>query len=494
MTAQGLAPSSPEARRALLATLLRRVAEGGVPRTASAAGHPLSAVQRRLWFFDQLEPGTWFYNVPATLAFDGPLDVPALERSLAEIVRCHETLRTTIASGSEEPRQIVAPAASFVLPVLDLTTVPERDRESEARRLASEETLRPFDLARGPLFRATLLRLSPERHVLFATAHHIVCDGLSVRVLLEELAVLYAAFAAGRASPVGELPLQYGAIARSERALLQGETLREQVAYWKANLRGAPPWIELPADRLRPARQTFRGDRQFGRLSAAATERLRSVGRVQGATLFMTLLAAYCTLLSRYSGATDIVVGTPVAGRNSPEMERMIGCFVNMLPLRCDLTGDPSFTELVRRVRDVALGAYRHEALPFDRLVEELNPARDPGRAPLFQTVLNMSSYSDAWTAPVPGLSVTLLDLQHEPSMVDLTLYAMERSDGLQLRAVYKADLFEAATIQQMLRRFERLVDAVNADPDGRISAIDLADSDERSALAGAFSADLDEG
>lgn len=493
MTVQGLAPLSPEARRALLGRLLRRVADRNVPPMAPTAGHPLSAVQRRLWFFDQLEPGTWFYNVPATLAFDGPLDVPALERSLAEIVRRHETLRTTIAAGGEEPRQIVAPALPFVLPVLDLTTVPERDRESEARRLASEETLRPFDLARGPLFRATLLRLSPVRHVLFATAHHIVCDGLSVRVLLEELAVLYAAFAAGRPSPVGELPLQYGAIARAERALLQGETLREQVAYWKANLRGAPPWIDLPTDRLRPVRQTFRGDRQFGHLAAAATDRLRSVGRMQGATLFMTLLAAYCTLLSRYSGATDLVVGSPVAGRNRPETERMIGCFVNMLPLRCDLTGDPSFTELVRRVRDAALGAYRHEALPFDRLVEELNPARDPGRAPVFQTVLNMSSYSDAWTAPVPALSVTLLDLQHEPSMVDLTLYATELSDGLQLRAVYKADLFEAATIQQMLRRFERLVDAVNADPDGRISAIDLADSDERRALAGAFSADLDD-
>ena len=493
MTARGLAELSPGARRALLASLLRRVAEGDAPQTAAFGAVPVSAVQRRLWFFDQLEPDTWFYNVPVTLALDGPLDVRALERSLAEIVRRHDTLRTTIVARLDEPRQVVAPVASFALPVVDLSGFSERERETEARRLASEETLRPFDLAGGPLFRSTLLRLSADRHVLLATAHHIVCDGLSVRVLLQELSVLYAAFTAGQTSPLEALTRQYADVARSEGALLQGDEMREQAAYWTETLRGAPAWIDLPADRLRPARQTFRGDRQFGAIAGRATERLKATGRAQGATLFMTLLAAYCTLLSRYSGATDIVVGSPVAGRHSAETERMIGCFVNMLPLRCDVSGDPPFAELVRRVRDVALGAFRHETLPFDTLVEALNPSRDPRRAPVFQVVLNMSSYSDAWTTPAPGLSVRLLDLQHEPSMVDLTLYATEVADGIQLRAVYKTDLFEQTTIQQMLRRFERLVDAVNADPEIRISAIDLADSDERSALAGAFSADLDE-
>jgi hypothetical protein len=481
---------TPEAKRARLAALLRQIAAGDEPRAQAPA---LSSVQKRLWFFDQLEPGTWFYNVPATLAFDGALDIAALERSLAEIVRRHETLRTTVVAGADEPRPVIAPPGSFTLPITDLAQVPVSEIDAEIARRTAEETLRPFDLARGPLFRASLLRVNAERNVLFATAHHIVCDGLSVKVLLGELSALYAAFSQGRPSPLDELSTQYSDVVSREAAHLGTDTVRQGIAYWSRALAGAPPWIDLPIDRPRPAAQTFRGAREFGRISAAATEGLRGFAKGSGATLFMTLLAAFYTLLFRYTDRTDIVVGTPVAGRGGADTDRMIGCFVNMLPLRCDLSGDPPFSELVRRVRDVALGAYRHETVPFDRLVEELKPVRDPGRAPVFQVVLNMGSYSDVWSVPTPGLNVHLLDLQHEPSMVDVTLYATELADGILLRAVYKEDLFEAATIQQLLRRFETLVSAAIDTPDTRISALPLAAADERSALAGAFSADLEE-
>lgn len=481
---------SPEAKRALLEALLRRAAGAGMSRDARL---PLSAVQKRLWFFDQLEPGAWYYNVPATLSFEGRLDAGALGRSLAEIVRRHDTLRTTVAAGPEAPRQVIAPAGAFSLPIVDISHLPEPDRDAEVLRLAGEETLRPFDLARGPLFRATLVKVSEERHVLFATAHHIVCDGMSVRVLLGELSSLYAAYVAGRPSPLPELPVQYAALAAQEDARLRSDAVQQDISFWMQTLAGAPPWIELPADRPRPPAQTFRGERQFGRISGDVADGLKAVGRAQGATLFMTLLAAYYTLLFRYTDQTDIVVGSPVAGRQAPETEQMIGCFVNMLPLRCDLSGDPEFSELVRRVREVALGAYAHEALPFDRLVEELKPARDPRRAPVFQVVLNMGSYSEFWSVPVPGLEVGLLDLQHEPSMVDLTLYATELADGILLRAVYKADLFDGATIHQMLRRFETLLAAAAKDPAARISTLPLAADAERTALAGAFSADLEE-
>lgn len=486
----GLAELPPEAKRALLGALLRQVADG---RSASVDGVPVSSVQRRLWFFDQLEPGTWFYNVPASLAIDGPLDVAALEESLAEVVRRHETLRTTIAAGPDGPRQVVAPAAAFTLGMVDLSGIAATAVDAEVQRLAADETLQPFDLASGPLFRAQLLRLSADRHVLFLTAHHIVCDGVSVKVLIGELAALYAARSGGRPSPLDELPMRYADVARREAAALRTGVLHEDLAYWRDTLAGAPPWLDLPADHPRPARQTFLGERQFGCIPGDVAEQLKALGRAQGATLFMTLLAAWYTLLYRYTSQTDLVVGAPVSGRGEAGTERMIGCFVNMLPLRCSLAGDPSFAELVRRVRDVAIGAYAHERVPFDRIVEELKPPRDARRAPVFQVVLNMGSYADVWSPPAPGLQVRLLDLQHEPSMVDVTLYATELADRVQLRLVYKRDLFDRASMRQMLDRFETLVRAAAASCETPISALPLAAADESRALAGAFSADLEE-
>jgi hypothetical protein len=504
MSQLGPAQLSPAMKRERLASLLRRVIENGTASAAPAAatqaaagartGLPLSAVQRRLWFFDQFEPGTWFYNIPVTVQFEGRLDVPALERSLAEIIGRHESLRTTIAAvGRDEPVQTVSATGAFSLPIVDLSALAPARWEDEGRRRSSQETRTPFDLARGPLIRATLLRFSAERHVLFVTSHHIVCDGTSVRVLLGELSALYAALAAGRPSPLEELPLQFADAIAHEHRMLAAPELGDAVDYWVRTLAGAKPALELPADRPRPARQTFEGGRMYRLLPEACAERLRGIARAQGATLFMTLLAAYATLLYRYTDQTDIVIGTPVAGRHAPGTDRMIGCFVNMLPLRCDVSGDPTFAEMVARVRDTALGAFRRQTLPFDKLVEELNPVRDASRAPVFQVILNMGNYSNLWPVDAPGLRVTLVDVQHEPSMVDLTLYATEVEDGIRLRAVYKSDLFDRATIEQFLQRFETLVEAASLAPDARVSSLPLVASDEANALAGAFSGDLDE-
>jgi hypothetical protein len=479
---------SLEQKRALLGRVLSRFASGaGAP-----ADYPLTPVQERLWFFDQLEPDTWYYNVPARLALDGPLSVGALERSLDEVVRRHDTLRTTIGLRGDQPRQVVAVQAPFSMAFIDLSAAP-LERQSALDRFASEETLRPFRLAQGPLFRATLVRLEAERHVLFVTAHHVVCDGLSVRILLGELSTLYAAYAAGESSPLPPLPVQYGVFAQRERLRLEGGAHGEDIAYWRETLAGAKPWIEVPADRPRPPTQAYRGARVYGTISGPTAARLREIGQAQGATPFMVLLALWAVLLFRYSQQEDLVLGSPVGGRHDPDTEAMIGCFVNMLPLRCDLSGDPSFLVLLGRVRDVALGAYRHQALPFDRLVEELRPVRDPRRAPVFQVVLNMGSYADAWTVPSPGLTVTLESPAHEPSMVDLTLYATDTLEGIQLRAVFKADLFDAVTIEQMLRRLERLADAAAADPSQSVSSLPMIETSERTLLASAFTADLEE-
>lgn len=495
MTREALSQLSPAAKRTLLASLLQRAVEGGAAsRPRGRAGLPLSAVQRRLWFFDQFEPGTWFYNIPVTVLFEGRLDVAALERSLAEIIRRHDALRTTIAAGADGPVQAVASPGAFRLPIVDLSSVDASQWDGELQQRSSAETLKPFDLAQGPLLRATLLRFTDQRHALFLTSHHIVCDGTSVRVLLGELSALYAAFASGRPSPLDELPLQFADAVAAEHAMLSAPELRDAAAYWVHTLAGARPSLELPVDRPRPPRQTFDGGRMYGLIPGPCAERLRGVARAQGATLFMTLLAGFTTLLFRYTDQNDIVVGTPVAGRHAPGAERMIGCFVNMLPLRCDLSGDPPFTEMVARARETALGAFRRQMLPFDKLVEELHPVRDASRAPVFQVVLNMSNYSNLWPVEVPEVRVSLLDVQHEPSMVDLTVYATEVEEGIRLRAVYNSNLFDRSTIEQFLRRFERLMDAASTDPHARLSSLPLLATDEATALAGSFSGDLDEG
>ncbi|HEX5890495.1 MAG TPA: condensation domain-containing protein, partial [Pyrinomonadaceae bacterium] len=345
-----------------------------IPRNGPLA---VSLAQQRLWFLDQLEPGLVAYNMPAAVRLVGTLDVTVLNWSLNEIIRRHESLRTTFDSVAGQPLQVIAPHLELSIPVIDLTDLPAEAREQEAMRLSQEEAQRPFDLLHGPLIRAVLLRLQSEEHVLIVTMHHIVTDLWSQGVLKSELGALYEAGMKTQASPLPALSIQYADFAQWQRGWLKGDELDRQTAYWRKQLAGAPPSVDLPTDLARPAQMNYQGSTFLFELSAELTESLTALSRREGATLFMTLLAAFKALLWRYTGQSDIVVGTPVANRNREELEGLIGFFVNTLALRTDVSGDATFLELLSRVRETALGAYAHQDLPFELLVEELQPARD---------------------------------------------------------------------------------------------------------------------
>jgi Condensation domain len=330
---------------------------------------PLSFAQQRLWFIDQMEPGNPSYNMPGAVRLTGALSASALEASLNEIVRRHESLRTTFSAVNGQPMQVIAPTLSMALPVTDVRGQSEAEREAQVRKLVAEDAMRPFDLARGPLFRVRLLRLGAEEHVMLFSMHHIISDEWSLGVLVRELATLYEAFCQDRPSPLPELPIQYADFARWQREWLQGEALESQLAYWRHQLGDSLPALQLPFDRPRPAAQSYRGAAHSFVMSAEASASLKALSRQEGMTLFMTLLAALQTLLHRYTGQDEIVVGTDIANRNQLETEGLIGFFVNHLVLRTKLGGNPTFRQLLRRVREVTLGAYAHQDLPFDKLV-----------------------------------------------------------------------------------------------------------------------------
>ncbi len=441
---------------------------------------PLSFAQQRLWFLAQLEPDSSAYNISSALRLSGRLDVALLERTLGEVVRRHEVLRTTFAKTAEgRPVQIVAPAQPFALTSTDLAHLPEAQREGEARRRAMEEAHRPFDLQRGPLVRAHMLRLGETEQVLLFTMHHVISDGWSMGVLVREVAALYAAFAKGQPTPLDELEIQYADYAVWQREWLRGEALEAQLAYWREQLGGAPGQLELPVDHVRPAVHTHRGARRIQELSPALTAELEALSRREGVTLFMVLLAAFQVLLARYSGQTDIVVGAPVANRRRAELEELIGFFVNTLVLRTDLAGDPSFRELLQRVRKVALGAYAHQDVPFEKLVEELQPARDLSRSPLFQVMLALQN-APAKELELPELALSGIGVTQQTAKFELTL-AIDRS-GEQLVASleYNTDLFEATTAERMLTHFVLLLESVVAKPEQRLSALPLMTEAER--------------
>ena len=444
---------------------------------------PLSFAQQRLWLLDKLEPGQTTYNTPAPVRLQGPLDTGALERSLAEIVRRHEALRTTFVTVGGEPRQAITASQPFTLPVLDLASLPDQARAAEAERLTAEDAQRPFDLARGPLFRATLLRLGPEAHALLLTMHHVVTDGWSIGVLMQELSTLYEAFTAGRPSPLPELPIQYADYAVWQRAWLSGEVLEGQLAYWREQLRGAPAALDLPTDRPRPAAESHRG----GSLSFCLPKRLSTglvaLGRREGVTLFMTLLAAFQVLLQRYSGQDDIVVGSPIAGRTRVETESLIGFFVNTLVLRTRLDGEPTFRDLSARVREGTLGAHAHQDVPFEKLVEELAPARDRSRSPLFQVMFILQNAPGAAGA-LGAAHLTRIPVSTTMAMFDLTLSAEETTEGLACEMDYATDLFDAATIARMAGHFQVLIEGFVADPERRVSELPLLTERERVELA----------
>ncbi|HEX8318268.1 amino acid adenylation domain-containing protein [Longimicrobium sp.] len=441
---------------------------------------PLSFSQRRLWFLDRMEPGNAFYNLPNAVRLRGALHQAALEQALGEIVRRHEALRTVFAEADGEPVQAVAPFGGFILPVEDLSGLGDADREAAARRRVGEEAARPFDLATGPLFRAGLLRLGPEEHVLLVSMHHIVSDGWSMGVLLRELSALYAAYREGRASPLPELAVQYADYAVWQHEQLDGGVLNPQLAYWKERLAGAPELLELPADHPRPAVQTYRGATVPVELSAELTERLQALGRGEGATLYMTLLGAFQVLLSRYSGSTDVVVGSSIAGRTRKEVEELIGFFVNSLVLRTDLSGDPGFRETLRRVREVTLGAFANQEVPFEKLVAELQPERSLSHSPLFQVNFELQKAGGGQGSALQGLSVGAVEADHVSAQFDLSLELVATPQGLRGGLIYSTDLFDRGTIERMIGHLARVLEQVAADPDARLSRLALAGPEER--------------
>jgi aspartate racemase len=456
-----------EEKRVLLAQLLREKAK----RASSA---PLSFAQQRLWFLDQLEPGNAFYNMPQSTRIGGELSVQILHQAFDTIVMRHESLRTTFGYRDGTPVQIINKSVEVQLPVVDLSELPAGEREKEARRLASEEARRPFDLGKGPLLRASLLRLGEEDHVLLLTMHHIVSDGWSAGILMRELSLLYEAYSAGKASPLAELPIQYADFAVWQREWLQGEVLEKQLSYWRERLGDDLPVLELPTDRVRPAVQSYRGNSHSLVLSKNLADQLRQLSQQEGATLYMVVLAAFQVLLSRYSGQEDIIVGSPIAGRNRAETEGLIGFFVNTLVVRTDLTGNPTFRDLLKRVKEVALDAYAHQDLPFEKLVEELQPERDLSQNPLFQVMFALQN------APRSGLELGELKLssfsfENKTTRFDLEVHIWELGNGsLRCSFVYNTDLFEERTVEGMARHYQTLLESIVAEPGREIQELRL--------------------
>lgn len=475
------------AKQALLEKRLRGKSAGGakspaIPRRTERSSAPLSFAQQRLWFLDQLQPGSPFYNVPKAVRLKGALDVEALHGALEALVARQESLRTTFATIGASPVQVIAPTLVLPLPVTDLSALPKSEHDEEAVRLAAEEALRPFDLARGPLVRTTLVRLGQEDHVLLLTMHHIISDGWSVGVLFRELGTLYEAFSQNKLSPLRELPIQYADYAVWQREWMQGEVLDEQLRYWRERLGGELPVLELPTDRPRPAVQSFRGTFRHVALPKELSARLKEFSQREGATLFMTLLAAFQTLLARYTGQDDIIVGSPIANRTRIETEELIGFFVNTLVMRGDLSGDPTFRQLLERVKEVALGAYAHQDLPFEMVVEELQPERGLSHNPLFQVMFALQN-ARGGALEIPGLTVSSVPAKRVTSKFDLALFMWEEEGALNTTIEYSTDLFDEATIERMLGHFRVLLEGIVADPEQPLSKLPLLAEAERRQL-----------
>ncbi|HYX23529.1 MAG TPA: amino acid adenylation domain-containing protein, partial [Thermoanaerobaculia bacterium] len=445
---------------------------------------PLSFAQERLWFLDQLQPDSSAYNVPTAVRLTGRLEISALATTLQEIVRRHESLRTSFTVRSGQPVQRVAPVVDLSLSVVDLGDLEPGRREVEARALTAAEALRPFDLRRAPLLRATLLRLAGKEHALLLTLHHIASDGWSTGVLVREIVALYGAFAQGEPSPLPEMPVQYADFAVWQRGWLQGETLEAQLAYWRAVLSGAPV-LELTTDRPRAALQGHRGADVVFRLPAEVSDGVRTLSRQRGATPFMVLLAGFEALLQRYTGQDDLIVGSTIANRTRSQLEGVIGFFVNTLALRGDLSGNPDFSALLVRVRESALGAYAHQDLPFERLVAELQPERDLSRSPLFQVLFQLPETPiDAKPVELPDLELQPMGVRGQTAKLDLVLSLFNAGSTFIGLLNYNTDLFEASTAERLARHLGSLLAAMVAVPSLPITTLPLLSAAERHQLA----------
>ncbi|HKS72052.1 MAG TPA: condensation domain-containing protein, partial [Terriglobales bacterium] len=428
---------------------------------------PATFQQRRLWFLDQLQPNAASYNVAWSIRITGQLRVEALEQSLSEIVRRHEVLRTTFTERNGEPVQVVSPAHPLHLAVLDLSSTP--DGEAEAQRITSQESQQPLDLKNGPLLRARVLKLGAEEHIVLITLHHIVFDGWSRRIFVQELATLYEAYESGKASPLPDLPLQYADYAVWQREHFAGKALAKQLAYWKKQLDGAPASLNLATDRPRPAIQSYRGAVKSFTLPAELFAAISDCGRQQSVTPFMILLAGFQVLMARYSGQEDVLVGTPIANRNRAELEGVIGFFANTLVMRTKISPALTVSELLAKVRETALDGYAQQDIPFEKLVEELRPERSLSHNPLFQVLFSLQN-APRRAFDLPGLQLTPVEVAGATSKFDLSLFLVETPEGLRGRMEYNTDLFEEATIERMLAHYQGLLEAAVADPQCPVS------------------------
>jgi amino acid adenylation domain-containing protein len=477
------------AKRALLDKRLKGETSGSpevfrIRPRKSCAPAPLSFPQQRLWFLDQLMPGNVVFNEVTSIEYDVAVSADVLQRSLNEIVRRHESLRTSFRVVDGEPRQIVAPFQELTLTVVDLTHLSEPARKGKAIRLVDAEARQSFDLANGPLLRACLLKLGKTDFVFVLTMHHIICDEWSMNIFWDELNTVWSAFEEGLPSPLLELPVQYSDFANWQRERLEKlekGILKDQIAYWKEKLAGLS-LLELPTDRPRPPVQSFRGVRHWIRIPASLVSALKAVGQGEGATLFMTLLAVFQSLLHRYSGQKDVVVGTYIAGRNHSDLEKLIGFFLNTLVIRTDFGGNPRFRELLRRVREVALEAYANQDVPFEKLVEELQPQRDLARSPLCQVIFQLLNVSPAGEQPSdPGTSS--MKIERGGTAFDLTCTLWESRHGLNGFFEYNSDLFDASTVASMAEHYENLLISIAADAGQRIGELPLIREVERRRL-----------
>jgi amino acid adenylation domain-containing protein/non-ribosomal peptide synthase protein (TIGR01720 family) len=449
-----------------------------IPRRDDTKLNLLSFAQQRIWFLAQLEPNSTAYNIPYAIQLEGRLSVETLERSIAEVIRRHESLRTTFSMHGNQPVQVITTKGCAHLPLIHLEILPKEEQDAQLQYLSQQEAQAPFRLSTGPLLRTRLLRLSQDQHVLLLTIHHIISDGWSEEILLQELVTLYRAFVENKPSPLPELPIQYADFAQWQRQQLQGEILEKSLRYWREELSGLQP-LHLPYDHPRPAVQTLRGAYQKRLLPDLVRDKLKALCREEDVTLFMVLLAAFQVLLSRYTGQGDIAVGTPIASRTQPEIERLIGFFANTLVVHTDLSENPSFLQLLTQTREKMLGAYAHQDVPFEKLVEELHPERDLSRTPLFQTLFveqrDLPAFEDA-----AGLHIRPRPLETATAKFDLTFIFMETDQGILSVVEYNTDLFEAATMSRFLEHWQILLEGIVAHPEQSILTLPLLSDTER--------------
>ena len=450
---------------------------GAIARRDPGAESQLSFSQERLWFLDQLMPGSAVFNVPTAVRLTRQINTEVLRKCVNEIVQRHEVFRTKFVTVEGQPVAIVSPSLEVELNVISLTSANDAKRETESQRFVSEEAIRPFDLTRGPLIRTSLIKISESESIFVLNMHHIVSDGWSILTFFKEITALYDAFSRGQSSPLEALPIQYADYAAWQRDVLQIKAQSQQLAYWKNQLAGELPVLDLPSDRTRPPLQTYSGARATLTLSEELTQALTALSRREGATLFMTLLAAFAVLLQRYTRQEEIIVGSPVVNRPRAETEKLIGFFLNNLALRNDLSGDPSFRELLSRVRLTALDAFANQDVPFEKLIEELRPERDLSRTSIFQVYFNLFSFSDKIELP-DGQSISFVDawLQSDEhlSKFDLTLYAGADENEIKLAMVFNTDLFDRERIEEMLEQLKCLLSQIVRQPNEKIGNFSL--------------------